>query len=114
MIYYREVDAFDTRERPCISCIEYRVVKETPKGVWIAPMWDTEGFHKKFVLAGQGRRYAYPTKELARASYIIRKKAQIQHCWIQHDRAVERLRYAEGGAPPMPEYFQFDLPKAIA
>lgn len=94
-IYYREVNAYWSEDRLAISLEKYRVVKRTPRGVWIAPMWDYRGDHKRFVLDGSGRRYAYPTREQARESFIIRKRREIQHCALQHDRAVRYLALAE-------------------
>jgi hypothetical protein len=96
--YYREVNAQVSNDVLAISVIEYRVVRRTPKGAWITPIWnhnDTEFL--RFVLDGTGRRFAYPTRELARESYIIRKKREIQHCRNQHDRAVRYLALAETG-----------------
>lgn len=96
-IYYREVNACISDDVLAISVIEFRVVKHTEKGVWISPLWDHNQRFKKFVLEGSGKRYAYPTRELARASFIARKKKEIQHCARQHDRAVRYLALAETG-----------------
>jgi len=97
-IYYREVNATWTGDDVlAISCVEYRVIKRTPKGAWIAPTWDNEGRHKRFVLDSSGKKFAYPTREAARASFIIRKKREIQHTRRQHDRAVRYLALAETG-----------------
>lgn len=97
-VYYREENAqWPGDDCLAISCIELRVVSHTPKGVWLAPLWDVEGRFKKFVLDGVGRRYAYPTRELARESFIIRKRREIQHAARQHDRAVRYLALAETG-----------------
>jgi len=95
--YYREVNARISDDVLAISVIRYRVVSRTPKGCWIAPDWDHEARFKKFVLDGAGRRHAYPTRELARESFIIRKKKEIQHSARQHDRAVRYLALAETG-----------------
>jgi hypothetical protein len=93
--FYREMNARMSDDVLAISVIEYRVVKRTPAGFWIAPLWDPEARFKKFVLEGSGRRHAYPTRKLARASFIARKKKEIQHCARQHDRAVRYLALAE-------------------
>lgn len=96
-IYYREVNAYWGNECLAISCIKFRVISRTSKGAWISPLWDSEGEFKKFVLDGSGRRFAYPTRELARESFIIRKKREIQHCAAQHDRAIRYLALAKTG-----------------
>lgn len=72
--FYREVNSCVSDDVLAISVIEYRVVKRTKAGFWISPTWDVKGRYKKFVLAGSGRRHAYPTRQLARESFIIRKK----------------------------------------
>jgi hypothetical protein len=97
-IYYREVNAHWSEERLAISVLKFRVIKRTPKGCWIVHLWDREAqFKKWFILDGTGRRYAYPTRELARESFIIRKRREIQHTANQHDRAVRYLALAETG-----------------
>lgn len=93
--YYRETNARWFEDVLAISVIIYRIVSRTPKGCWIAPDWDDEARFKKFILEGKGKRYAYPTREEARASFIIRKKKEIQHCAAQRDRAVRYLALAE-------------------
>ncbi len=96
--YYREVNSSVSDEVLAISVIEFRVVRRTARGCWITPHWNPDdNLFLKFILDGEGRRYAYPTRELARQSYIIRKKREIMHCRIQHDRAVRYLALAETG-----------------
>lgn len=102
--FYREVNAkwHDGSDVLAISCGEYRVIKRTPCGVWIVPeYWADKPSAwprvRRFVVEGFGRRYAYPTRELARESFIARKKKEIQHCARQHDRAVRYLALAETG-----------------
>lgn len=96
-IYYREENARWSNDILAISVIRFRVVKRTPRGRWIAPTWDHDARFKKFVLDGVGKRYAYPTREEARASFIIRKQREIQHCAAQLDRAKRYLKLAETG-----------------
>lgn len=105
--YYREVDGVTVNGKRTISLIEYRVVRKTEKGVWIAPLWDQDARFKHFILDGLGRRHAYPTRELARNSYIRRKQREIQHCANQHDKAVELLAIAKGEEPSQPEMIPF-------
>jgi len=55
----------------------YRILRKTPKGVWIKTEWNKPD---KFILNSARKRWAYPTRELARNSYRIRKERQICHC----------------------------------
>ena len=96
--FYREINAKWTGDKLAISCMKFRVVRRTPKGFWITPVWnydDTRFLH--FVLSGAGKRFAYPTRELARESFIRRKRREILKCGAQHDRAVRYLNLAETG-----------------
>ena len=54
----------------------YEILRKTPKGCWISVGYEQE----KFILDDARRRWAYPTVELARNSYRIRKERQIRHC----------------------------------
>lgn len=66
---------------PYIGLDELRVIRQTPAGVWL----DNYGT-EKFVLLGEGKRYAYPTKELARESYLIRCRWRLTHLRNQMNR----------------------------
>jgi hypothetical protein len=95
-LFYREENARWASDRLAITCIEFRVVRRTPKGQWITPTWNADDTRfLRFVLDGKGKRYAYPTREEARASFIIRKQREIQHCAAQHDRAKRYLALAQ-------------------
>lgn len=50
---------------------------------------------EKFVLLDARKRWAYPTRELALESYIIRKQRQISWTAAAHDRAKDNLKGAE-------------------
>ena len=52
-----------------IELKKYKVTKHTPKGFKIG---------KKFVLAGEGKRFAYSTKELALYGLKMRKQSQFR------------------------------------
>lgn len=94
-VYYRLVDSQDGYKRPCISLIRYTVVKRTEKGVWIVPAaWYYGEPPKRFVLNGDGKRFAYPTFDAALNNYKRRKSMQIRLTGLQHDQAVERLHIA--------------------
>ncbi len=88
VMWFRYRDPDITGEEPW--CQEIPVARETPKCVVL----DEYG-RERFVLKDARRRYAYPTKELALDSYIIRKKRQIQWTSAQHDAAKENLETAE-------------------
>lgn len=49
----------------------------------------------KFVLLDARKRWAYPTRELALESYIIRKRHEISYTAFKHDRAKDNLAAAE-------------------
>lgn len=55
---------------------EYLIIKETPRGNWIR---EHGNYGKpKFVLKGDGKRFAHQTKELALKSFICRKNRQYE------------------------------------
>jgi hypothetical protein len=104
-IWYRYTDTqyaapLDENEHPmglgdvAVSLQEYRVIKETPKGVWV--QYGNSLFkEKRFVLRTARKRFAYPTKELAKESFIARKEAQIRINKDQIRRAEQALLYLE-------------------
>jgi len=65
----------------------YKILRRTPKGCWIEVGYKQE----KFILDDARRRWAYPTKELAKNSYRIRKQRQIRHCNNMIEAANEGL-----------------------
>ena len=65
---------------------KYNVLRHTPKGVWI----DAHG-SGKFVLETAKKRFAWPTKEEAKASFIARKRRQIAIHQARIDRANQAL-----------------------
>lgn len=92
-VWYRYHDPYV--EGGAIWLQELFVVRRTPKGVVI----DERG-HERFVLDagdGKGKRYCYPTVEMARDSYLIRKHRQIQHLTNQLNRARINLETMESG-----------------
>jgi hypothetical protein len=70
-------------------------VKRTPRGAWIVPAggWHTK---QKFVLDGAGKRFAYPTIEAAKESFIARKTRQIALLEQNLIFANAALRHAAG------------------
>lgn len=83
---------------------KYKVVKETPKGVWLQylSIFVTQGdSDRRFVLIGTRKQFACPTIEQALESFVARKKAQIRIYTARIKRAeralleLERLRKKE-------------------
>lgn len=69
------IDDFESMVGPSqvvVTLYEYRVLKHTPKGVWLEH-WDG----KKFVLKEARRRFAAPTVAEAKRDFIARKNRQI-------------------------------------
>lgn len=81
-VYFR----FDNDSDATVWPNSFFVIRTTPKGVWL-DVWGME----KFVLNGEGRRYAYPTKDAAWESFRIRKQRQRQHL----ERALDELAKIE-------------------
>lgn len=75
-----------------MSVERFRILRRTPKGCWI----EANGRKaERFVLDGNGKRFAYPTLELAMDSYRIRKRRQIQYLAAQLERAEGYSKMAE-------------------
>ncbi len=68
---------------------KFEVVKRTPQGVWL----DTGDIEPKLVLNCWNKRYACPTIEEAKASFIARKRRQILLAESTIRRAKEAMRY---------------------
>ena len=99
-VYYRLQDSrtfgFGDELHPTISCVKFKVIKETPKGVWITPEWDYGDYQfKRFVLHGAGKRYAYPTFEQALDNYKRRKKWHTRHLAHQLRMTEQRMEIME-------------------
>jgi hypothetical protein len=88
IVWYRYIDPWTVGDEPW--CYEIPVVRETPKCVVL----DEYG-RARYVLKDARKRYAYPTKDLALDSYIIRKQRQMQHAAASHDSAKENLETAQ-------------------
>ena len=81
----------------------YRVLKLTPKGAWLNMGYP----EKRFVLKDANKRFACPTVEEAKASYIARKRKQIRIYTARitsAQRGIEilenNIRYAQTGIKP--------------
>lgn len=72
---------------------KFEVIKHTPKGVWLdLDSWRKE---KRFVLCEGRKRFALPTKQEARVSFLARKRAEIGHLKTRLRRAELALSMAE-------------------
>ncbi len=78
-IFYRVTDCI----APDIFLEEWPVVKTTPKGVWLKPLWangwalESGKLRRVSVNVDMKKRFAYPTKKEALAAYVHRKNRQI-------------------------------------
>ena len=101
--FYRYEDVvyasmLDESERPIgygtvgVELRKYRVVKRTAKGVWLDLYGD-----RKFVLNDSRKRFALPTVELARESFIARKWSQIRIYRARISQAEKALSIITGG-----------------
>lgn len=70
--YYKYEATGETNGKVNFFMYKYRVVRKTLKGVFI----DVYG-ENKFILNDAKKRYAYPTEDLARISFVRRKERQI-------------------------------------
>jgi hypothetical protein len=102
-IYYRMADRlmYEGGEIK-IELEKFQVVKRTPKGAWIIPhaepgWWQSPNPKKRFVLDGDGRRYAYPTVDAAHKSYLRRKVVQISR--LEDQMLVANVALKVASAP---------------
>jgi hypothetical protein len=80
------------------------VVKETPRGVRIAPDYcatypaETIAALSKLVIHSHARKYAYPSIVEARAAYLTRTKYWLRFLRRDIETATQRLALIESGA----------------
>lgn len=79
-----------------IHCTDYRVIKTTPKGVWLGDEWlgHVTG-PKRFVLRDARKRFACPTKKEALESFLARKKRQRSILSAQISDVADAIALAE-------------------
>jgi len=77
-------------DRVYLELTAYRIVRKTAAGAWI----DVHG-ESKFVLDGNGKRWAYESQEWALNSFIKRKQWQIRYALAAQCRAEAQLAFAE-------------------
>ncbi len=78
----------------------YRVVRRTAKGAWIAGCFpDSDGFDligaERFVLLAARKRFACPTIDEARQSFIARKRKQARIYKARMERALRAIAAIE-------------------
>lgn len=76
---------------------EYRVIKQTPKGVRIDDYRRSLCPHGRFISREWHKQWACPTVEEARLSFIARKKRQISIYQSRLRQAKKALELAEQG-----------------
>lgn len=74
----------------------YKIVRRTDKGTWIAGCFkDSSGMivigAKRFVLLTARKRFACPTLDEARASFVARKQKQVRIYKARIERAIWAL-----------------------
>ena len=98
-VWYRLYETQFTDNTVRVFVDEIRVIKETPCGVWL---YIYTGYNKKkFVLRNANKRYACPTLEEAKTSFIARKQRQIQINKSSIDRAEKAIKAVENGLNTM-------------
>lgn len=93
---YANYDPFAEFEQPggsydVIELTPFEVIRHTPKGVWVRSFMG----HNRFVRGAAIRQICVPTKELALADLVERKKIHARMSQVRADRAKGQLCYAE-------------------
>jgi hypothetical protein len=94
--WYRYQDSLggdDWGTHVSVHLFEYTVVKETPKGVWLA-LFEFSSL-KRFVLLDARKKFACPTKEEAMESFLARKRKQVKILSNQLRHVKEAIQIAE-------------------
>jgi len=98
-IFYRYVLSWQNWNHPTLTCLEYSLVRCTPKGYWIKEkqvsnfrLWREK---EKWISQTSKRRYAYPTKKEACNSYIIRTGRRVDHLILETEHAADALTQAK-------------------
>ena len=99
--YAPPLDEFDN---PCgdgelkVELRHFLVSKRTPKGVWLVPVYGKYvcGDSPRFMLNDSHKRFACPTVEQARESFIARKRKQARIYQSRADRARRAIYIMEG------------------
>ena len=94
-VWYRYYDSL-AYNKPKLILIECKVVRETEASVWVVELPDY-GAPPKRVLKYARKRWAAPTEDEAKKSFIRRKQLQIS--WLERklDAVRDCLAMAKGG-----------------
>lgn len=78
-----------------IKAEAWRVLRHTPRGVWLAPefsnKWNEESC-KKLVIHNTNKKWAYPTKKEAWDSFCIRLNRR-EGYWKQEGERIHKLKW---------------------
>lgn len=92
-VHHTNIYGMDYTYKTTIQLTEYKLVKETPKGYWITQEGFYTGFSKNHWVSKTGRkRHAYPTKEEAMVSFVIRTRRRRAILQNQLDMCREALK----------------------
>lgn len=84
-----------------IRLLEFKVLRRTPKGTWIErnPLGQWQGAKPKprFILDGEGKRFAFPSITQAKASFIRRKES---HIWRLEQALIFAKAALKGAQDP--------------
>lgn len=75
-----------------IRLLHFPITRETPACFVI-----NYAYQDKYVLKQARKRFAYPTIELARQSFEIRKRKQLQYLKVQYDRITLVNKWIDDG-----------------
>jgi hypothetical protein len=90
--------------RLAVELRKFQIVRETPKGVWVAPYFEFMKHlseEEKFVRNNSVKKHAYPTIEEAKKGFIARKNAQLRILNAGVRRAEKALRVIEQISTPL-------------
>jgi hypothetical protein len=99
--YRRVANGMDDWDNPSINyrvvleLRKFEIVKKTEKGCWIRSFPFSQTMPRKFVLNKARKRYAYPTVEEARLSFLARKKRYLGFLEIYKDVTRRAITLAE-------------------
>lgn len=98
--YYRFHDSY-TEDGGNIFLQRFPVIKRTPKGAWISVYG-----RRRFVPDNTRKKFAAPTIEGAKQSFLMRKKRQLAILAAQHDHVGKMIALADSIDPrnPLPVY----------
>lgn len=97
--YAAPLDEYETPSGPGrleVRLDTFAVIKTTAKGVWLAPViGDFVCSDRRFVLREATKRYACPSVEEARVSFVARKTKQARIHEARAARAREAIKIVE-------------------